>query len=324
MHRIALLFVNLVLAFFNRQMKCEVCKINNAVVKRSKDRLVVCKTCFFEMFEQEVHTTIVENELFSEGEKIAVGVSGGKDSTVLAYVLNLLNKRHNYGIDIYMLSVDEGIKGYRDNSLETVEQNKRDYNLPLKIVSFDSYFGSTMDSIVSKVGRKGNCTFCGVFRRQALEKGARELGCTQIITGHNADDMAETVLMNLLRGDYTRLKKSTMAKTTSKETNLPRSKPFKYVYEKDIVMYAFHRNLRYFSTECTYSPGAYRGTVRLYVKDLAMSDPQSILNIIKSGEYFESDKSIQTLYKCKLCSESTSSKTLICKACEFIDILANK
>lgn len=305
-------------------MECKVCKINKAIVKRSKDGSKLCKTCFLDVFESEVHHTIINNNLFAKGERIAVGVSGGKDSTVLAYVLNLLNIRHNYGINIHMLSVDEGIKGYRDYSLETVEYNRKILNLPLKIVSFNEFFNNTMDDIVSKIGKKGNCTYCGVFRRQAIEKGARELGCTQIITGHNADDMAETVLMNFLRGDYTRLKKSTMAKTMSKETNLPRSKPFKYIYEKDIVMYAFYRGLKYFSTECIYSPGAYRGAVRLYVKSLAQNEPESILNIIKSGEYFENEKSEQILYKCKICHESTSSKLLICKACEFVDLLANK
>ena len=53
-----------------------------------------------------------------------------------------------------------------------------------------------MDSIVSQVGRKNNCTFCGVFRRQALDRGAAMLNVDHIVTGHNADDIAETVLMN--------------------------------------------------------------------------------------------------------------------------------
>jgi cytoplasmic tRNA 2-thiolation protein 1 len=53
-----------------------------------------------------------------------------------------------------------------------------------------------MDRVVEQVGKKNNCTFCGVFRRQALDRGSAELGVDHILTGHNADDMAETVLMN--------------------------------------------------------------------------------------------------------------------------------
>jgi cytoplasmic tRNA 2-thiolation protein 1 len=68
--------------------------------------------------------------------------------------------------------------------------------MPLKILSYEELYGWTMDTIVSQVGRKNNCTFCGVFRRQALDRGAAMLNVDHIVTGHNADDIAETVLMN--------------------------------------------------------------------------------------------------------------------------------
>ena len=68
--------------------------------------------------------------------------------------------------------------------------------MPLKILSYDELYGWTMDRIVSQIGKKNNCTFCGVFRRQALDRGAAMLEVDHIVTGHNADDIAETVLMN--------------------------------------------------------------------------------------------------------------------------------
>ena len=77
-----------------------------------------------------------------------------------------------------------------------VKRNEVQYGIPLTIVSYKQLYNWTMDEIVAEIGRKNNCTFCGVFRRQALDRGAAMLSADKIVTGHNADDIAETVLMN--------------------------------------------------------------------------------------------------------------------------------
>ncbi|XP_069942059.1 cytoplasmic tRNA 2-thiolation protein 1 isoform X5 [Cherax quadricarinatus] len=263
-------------------VKCNTGCQRNAVLKRPKTGYALCKECFFWAFEEEVHHTITTAKLFTPGDYVAIAASGGKDSTVLAYTMKLLNDRYNYGLKLVLLSVDEGITGYRDDSLETVKRNEQQYEIPLKIVSYEELYGWTMDRIVKKIGRKSNCTFCGVFRRQALDRGASLLKVDKIVTGHNADDIAETVLMNILRGDIARLQRCT-AIVTGSEGAIPRSKPFKYTYEKEIVMYAYFKKLDYFSTECIYSPNAYRGYARAFLKDLEKIRPTSIIDIIHSG-----------------------------------------
>lgn len=76
---------------------------------------------------------------------MAIGTSGGKDSTVVAHVLNKLNKEKNYGVEFMMLAVDEGIKGYRDDSLEAVKRNKEVEGLDLLIIGYKELYGWTMD-----------------------------------------------------------------------------------------------------------------------------------------------------------------------------------
>jgi cytoplasmic tRNA 2-thiolation protein 1 len=216
------------------------------------------------------------------------------------------------------LSIDEGITGYRDDSLETVKRNEVQYGLPLKIVSYKDLYGWTMDEIVKMIGLKNNCTFCGVFRRQALDRGAALLKVEKLVTGHNADDIAETVLLNILRGDIARLSRCTSI-TTGEDGPIPRCKPFKYTYEKEIVMYAYFKKLDYFSTECIYSPNAYRGFAREFIKDLERIRPRAILDIIKSGEDFR----IATTTKmpeqgtCERCGYISSQKW--CKACVLLE-----
>jgi len=263
---------------------CAVCKTARALIKRPKNHAKLCKACFITIFEDEVHHTIISSELFFPGERVAIGASGGKDSTVLASVLKTLNERHGYGLDLVLLSIDEGIKGYRDDSLETVKRNALQYDMPLKVVGYDELYGWTMDQVVETIGKKGNCTYCGVFRRQALDRGAKMLEIKHVVTGHNADDVAETVLMNLLRGDLARLSRSTSIVTGSNKSEVKRSKPLKYSYEKEIVLYAHHKKLDYFSTECIYSPEAFRGSARSLIKQLERVRPSAILDIVRSGE----------------------------------------
>jgi cytoplasmic tRNA 2-thiolation protein 1 len=263
---------------------CAACKTERAYIKRPKNHAKLCKTCFISVFEDEVHHTITSSHLFYPGEKVAIGASGGKDSTVLASVLKTLNERHGYGLDLVLLSIDEGIKGYRDDSLETVKRNAVQYNMPLKVVSYEELYDWTMDQVVETIGKKGNCTYCGVFRRQALDRGAKKLGIKHVVTGHNADDIAETVLMNLLRGDLARLSRSTSIVTGDNRSEVKRSKPLKYSYEKEIVLYAYHKGLDFFSTECIYSPEAFRGGPRSLIKQLERVRPSAILDIVRSGE----------------------------------------
>lgn len=257
---------------------------------------------------------------------------------MLAYVIKLLNERYGYGLDLVLLSIDEGITGYRDDSLATVYRNQVQYGIPLTVLSYkDLYGGWTMDRVVEKIGRKNNCTFCGVFRRQALDRGAAKLHVDQILTGHNADDMAETVLMNILRGDIARLRRCTGITTGAlpaqgscagatlegvdgeEAAKVVRSKPFKWAFEKEIVMYAYFQKLDYFSTECTYAPNAYRGFARTFLKDLEALRPTAILDIIKSGEAFEVREEVKRKEQrtCERCGYISSNR--LCKACILLD-----
>ncbi|KAL1303926.1 hypothetical protein AAFC00_000379 [Neodothiora populina] len=291
---------------------CSLCTTNRAQILRPKNHDRLCAKCFTETFESEVAHTVESTALFHRGERIAIGASGGKDSCVLAAVLKTLNERQDWGLDLVLLSVDEGIQGYRDHSLDAVRRNAAELGLPLHIVSYEELYGWSMDQVVAQIGKKGNCTYCGVFRRQALDRGAAQLGVRHVVTGHNADDVAETVLMNLLRGDMPRLSRatsivtSTPAAATDKPilapkasentddaqqaevervgiTNVKRSKPLMYAYEKEIVLYAHHKKLDYFSTECIYSPEAFRGSARTLIKNLERIRPESILDVVKSG-----------------------------------------
>jgi len=298
---------------------CESCHKTKAMFKRRRTGQAVCIPCFCEQFETEVHMVITKFKLFKRGEVVALGVSGGKDSTVLLHIMDTLNKRYDYGLNLQLLSIDEGITGYRDDSLDTVKQNEADYGIPLRICSYEDLYGWTMDRIVKEIGKKNNCTFCGVFRRQALDRGAALIKADKLVTGHNADDVAETVLMNIMRGDVARLQRCTAIVTGDDASGIPRSKPFKYCYQFEIVAYAKYKKLVYFSTECIYSPEAFRGNARSYMKELESIRPRAVMDIIHAGENMTVKKGIKMprLMKCERCDYISSNS--ICKACVLLE-----
>lgn len=139
-------------------------------------------------------------------------------------------------------------------------------------------------------------------------------------TGHNADDVAETVLMNVLRGDIARLRRCTAISTTSEGDGVvPRCKPLKYAYEKEIVLYAYFKKLDYFSTECIYSPNAYRGYARTFLKDLERVRASSIMDIIHSGENLSVRDGVKMPVQgtCSRCGYISSQA--LCKSCVLLE-----
>ncbi|KAH7649114.1 hypothetical protein FG379_003679 [Cryptosporidium bovis] len=312
-------------------------------MKRCKTGTLSCKECFTHNFEEEIHEYIQKNRLFEKGSKVGVCISGGKDSSVLLHVMYTLNKRKEYGLDLELIAIDEGIIGYRDDSLEVVKYQQQYYDLPLTILSFKDLYGTSMDDIQSISNRQNSCTYCGVFRRKALDIGSDKVKADIICTGHNCDDACETILLNFLRGDYNRLKRCISPITKNKifesgeqdETKIkndntifnikPRVKPLMHSFEKEIVLYAHYLGLKYFSTECKYSVDAYRGVTREFIRKLQSFNYKYSFNLLLateelnlSGSYTDPNYIAK---RCNICGYISSSD--ICNGCNLIAALKN-
>jgi uncharacterized protein (TIGR00269 family) len=275
----------------------------------------LCRDHFIEYFEKRVKKDIKKQGKTEKNSKIAIAVSGGKDSTVTLNIINdIFSKRTN--IDLYCITVDEGICGYRDVSLNFVKRNCKKLGIDHYVISFKDTIGKTMDEITLMRDELGECSYCGVFRRLCLNKKSKELEIDKLVTGHNLDDMAQSILMNFVNGDMQKLARLGPHKKIQPGL-VPRMLPLRSIPEKEVALYAIIKNIEFHDAECPYSTRALRGVFRDIIDSLEYKNPGTKHSIFNS---YNDIKDIllekyppADLNKCLKCGEPTSQK--LCKVC---------
>lgn len=253
--------------------------------------------------------------MIESGDRIAIALSGGKDSVVLAHALMKLygNRRD---VEFFAITVDEGIEGYRPPTVKIAKQITETLNIEHKIVFFRKEFGATLDEMVKR-GDKKPCTYCGVFRKYLLNRTAREMGATKLATGHNLDDETQTILLNFLHADIERLAR--LIPQRKQEGLVIRIKPLRDIYEKEIVVYAMLHRIPIDMNECPYSHFPVRAAVRDFLYDFENKYPGRKFSVMRSFENLI--PSLKQLYPqiklntCRQCGEPTPHE--FCQACKL-------
>jgi uncharacterized protein (TIGR00269 family) len=275
----------------------------------------LCKNHFIDYVERRVKKDIKKQGKTTDDATIGIALSGGKDSTVALYLMHeIFSKRPN--VVLYAITVDEGIVGYRDTSLPLAQKNCSKLGIEHHVISFHDAIGKTMDDIAMLHDELGECSYCGVFRRFCLNTKTKELGIDRLVTGHNLDDMAQSILMNFTNGDMQKLAR--LGPHSRIQPGLvPRIMPLRMIPEKEVMLYALVRNIEFHNAECPYSTRALRGSFREIVDALEENNPGTRHSILNS---YESIKDLLltryppiTLNTCPTCGEPTSQKQ--CKTC---------
>ncbi|MHA1972349.1 MAG: TIGR00269 family protein [Candidatus Hodarchaeales archaeon] len=306
-------------------MKNSSCCTKPPFMHDSRTKKTYCKQHFTELIENRVKKAIKRYNMIEKSDHIALGYSGGKDSTVLLHILTKLNKPFSK-VKITAVTVDEGIKGYRDESIPLTKKVTQDYNVNHVIVSFKELYGSTLDDFVLSNKEKNSstsaCAICGILRRRAINYGAKSVNATKIATAHNLDDEAQTILMNMLRGDSRKFIRLLRTPVKKYEKFIPRIRPFVMITEPEIVLYAKANNLSYHSYPCPYAYSAMRNDIREFLSEMEEKRPSTLINIVNLHDSIigmipdQNKKEVKTHY-CEKCGEITNSK--ICPVCKLIE-----
>ena len=175
-----------------------------------------------------------------------------------------------------------------------------------------------MDEVVARDPESIPCSYCGPFRRQALNRAAVEVGADYVATGLNLDDTAQSILMNVARGDIEKL-----ARLGPHETRqpglVPRIQPLRMIPEKEVYLYALLRGIEFHDATCPYAERAQRGRFREILHRLEEDSPGTRHAIVSGYDQMrpllQSAYPPATLNACARCGEPTVRA--VCKACEL-------
>ena len=252
------------------------------------------------------------------GDKIAVAVSGGKDSMVALKMLSSVFNGVN-GVEVHAITIDEGIEGYRPPSIDIVRRFCEQNDVVFHLRSF-SELGVTMDAIAPVSGSSSPCTYCGVFRRMLMNEEARDIGARYLATGHNLDDAAQSIMMNFVRGDVERLARMAPHKHVQPGL-IPRFMPLREIPEKETLLYALVSGMEFWDGVCPYWEAALRNQYRSIVDDLEDRSPGARFGILSSFDQIRpmlwSNMPQSNLHPCPRCGEPTVGDS--CKSCQLLD-----
>lgn len=292
-------------------MKCSECE-NKAIIEI--ENRAFCKEHFIKRFEETALKTIEEFNLFNKGEKIGVANSGGKDSLSLLYFLAKYFDKDK----IISITIDEGIPGYRDKTIEIMKKYTEKIGVNYYIFSYKDLFGESLSNLVKKNKIKIPCEVCGSFRRYALNYAAKKLNLDKLATAHNLDDESESIVMNLIQKDIQRFVRiGPNVGIEENEMFVPRIKPFMFLHEKETMLYAIINGIYALHEPCPYTRFGIRHEVSEWIKRLEDYYPGSKKNIVnnaiklKNKFNFENKK----LSKCKICGFPSSGE--ICEVCNY-------
>ena len=259
-------------------MKCDKCS-NAVAYSRKYSGENLCSSCFSNSILRKTAKTISKYKMIKNGELVCVAVSGGKDSLALLHILDKMTKTHNFRIKV--ITIDEGIPGYRDEALDIVKNFCLKLNLDHTVYSYKDLFDLTLDeSLQLREDQKtSSCSICGILRRRAIDYAASDIGTDVIATAHNLDDTLQSFFINLLSGDTNKI--GWMDPDTS-TNSLRKIKPFCDIYESEIVFYAFTNNIPFQTEPCPHMNEGIRTEIREFLNSLENHHPGIKNNFYKS------------------------------------------
>lgn len=223
------------------------------------------------------HKAIREYKLIEDGDRIAVCISGGKDSMLMAKCIQMLQKHGTYDFSAEYIVMNPG---YTEKNLDKILANARVLGLDVKV--FDTKIFESADK-----AEKHPCFLCARLRRGFLYKKAQELNCNKIALGHHFDDVIETILMGMLYGSQIQTMMPKLHSENYKGVQLIR--PLYLIRENDVIEWAKFNQLEFIRCACRVTKkigegSSKRAEIKNLLAQLRKTNPSVDMNIFRSVE----------------------------------------
>ncbi len=319
-------------------MQCDRCD-EPAVIHAAYAGNHLCGCHLRRSVEKRVRRRIREDELVRDEatpespDTWVIGLSGGKDSAVLATIL-VDTFAADPRVELVALTIHEGIEGYRDESLAACRTLVDELDLRHEVINYDDEYGIRMDDVAGDAeADMAPCAYCGVFRRDVLSRYADELGADLLLTGHNLDDAAQTAMMNFLSGDVDQIAKhyeaslAPLSERRAQERFVPRAKPLRDVPEREVALYVHVEDVPAHMHECPHASEAFRGEIQSLLHELEDRHPGTRHSIMSGYQELaelaaaRADEPPETsLSPCAECGTPTAGER--CRPCQLLDGLS--
>ena len=314
---------------FLKTGKCSYCN-NSVVIERKYSGESLCPACFEKNIEKNIYKTISKYKMLKPYDKIIVGLSGGKDSFTLLYNLSMIQKKAYRPKEIIALTIDEGIKDYRDKSVKNAIDFCKELNIEHHIISFKEKVGFTLDEIINIKRKlpdyKYACNYCAVIRRRLLNDKAKELGGTILAMGHNLTDIAETFLMNVLYKRFHLIANQYLFKEPDSRMSqfyIKKITPLMRIPEEEIFLYANIKKFQYYPSHCPYreKDPIIRKRVLDFIQECKKTSSEIEFNLLSGflelSFILYDHKEKKDYYTCQSCGYPSTNK-VYCSYCTYL------
>lgn len=323
-------------------VQCKFCRAP-AVIMVPFSKMPLCKKDFLSYIENRVKKTIEEYHLIdasSDIEKVLIGLSGGKDSQTLLTILHHIYQKR---VRIEALYIDVGIapRNYGHDSEVVARKLCEQLDIPFHVFNVKEDMQIDLDDIHElgrrsksrqrrKSGRfRGECSYCGLIKRYYMNRFALENGFTKVATGHNLTDEATQLLSNFFNVDMELMSRAGPTTVTNVKGLIPRVKPLFYIYEEELIKYAYYAKVDHLPTECAYATDSPMVRVKKSLEQVERFRRGNMMRLVRGfqkklkpimGETIPEEKQVER--QCKECGMATYLE--ICSFCKTKERLKNQ